>query len=601
MDPISYQESLKILQQLTEKLRAKTESLPVRECNSRVLTSPIHALRANPAAAIAAMDGIAVDAGKIPDALVRLRQDQWQFINTGEVLPGNFNAVIKIEDVQWEEKVPVLDRQPNLYQNVRRPGEDFEKGTLLFPSERQLHPQDISLALAAGCESIEVYKRPVISFIPTGSELVQSHDPQEQGKIPESNSAMVAGLTESWGAQFRLMDLVPDDADDLAQMLKLCVQNSDCVVISAGTSKGTKDITAEVIRFMGTVHFHGVQISPGKPVLLGEISGIPVLGLPGYPAAAYLCSYLYLRQIVGELSHIRSAFPRSVLISSEDIAPRPQDSFYRVNCFEVDGQTFVRRIEGGAGSIASISQMDGLMHVPPQTQIKKRDGVRIDIVRDYSQNTIAARGVFDPGLFHLFTLVRSNLPSQRLLFWQSSGSDALQTIIERSLHVATISTPDSGPDPFESWAKQLQEPMHRYRAFTRTIGLITRDPAHQELSRGMKVVVPESHRFLWDRYLEKQGHPQDHFLVMTPSIHEKNLGDAFQASRWDALFADIRFLKDAISPLLSLQEHLDIVIPDSYMELSGIRKLIEMLMSEEQWMWLERQKGCTIDHRGLVK
>ncbi|HMD80757.1 MAG TPA: hypothetical protein VKE92_05575, partial [Anaerolineales bacterium] len=230
MTPISYAESLELLQQIASKLTAATERIPVREAGSRVLSNAVHAKHAVPRTALAAMDGIAVNCMTIPDALVRLRTDQWRMINTGEALTDGFNAVVRIEDVQWEEKVPVLDKKPNLFQNVRLPGEDFEKGTLLLTPEQLLRPQDVSLLLASGCDPVEVYRKPVVSFIPTGSELVTSYDPGQEQQILESNSAMVAGLVKSWGGQFRLMDAVPDEADDLAQMVKLCVQKSGIVV-----------------------------------------------------------------------------------------------------------------------------------------------------------------------------------------------------------------------------------------------------------------------------------------------------------------------------------------------------------------------------------
>jgi putative molybdopterin biosynthesis protein len=600
MEPISFSESLKILQVLLERLRGSTEKIQARESIHRVLATSVHAKHPNPATAIAAMDGIAVNCMTIPDALVRLRQEQWQFINTGEVLPEKFNAVVKIEEVQWEDQIPVLDKKPNLYQNVRRIGEDFEQGALLISAENQLLPQDVSLLLAAGCEPVEVYKQPLIRFVPTGSELVNRYDISRSGTILETNSAMVGGLVAGWGGQFRVMDPVPDDPDDLAQMIKHCVKQSDVVIVSAGTSRGTKDLTAEVIRFMGTLHFHGVRISPGKPVLLGEVDGTPVLGLPGYPAAAYVCSYLYLRRLVCELSHVRFAFPRSVFISAEDIQGNNTDSFYRVNCFNVEGQIFVRKLEGGAGSIASISRMDGLMHVPPQTTIRKRDGVRIDLIHERTQNTIALKGVSDPGISHLLGLVGGILPSHRLLFWRSSAQEALDTIVERSLHIAVVGTPAYGQDPFDLFAKQLQEPMHRYRTFTRTIALLFRDTSQKELVKGMKIAIPQSHVELWNRLLEREGMNIDLFQIFHPSIYDKNVIDAFESSRWDAVFVDSRFLKQENAAAMSIQEHLDLVIPESYIELPGIRKLIEVLMSEEFWMFIETQKGCSIDHRGQV-
>lgn len=601
MEAISYSESLQILQQVIATMRGTTEVVPAREAVFRVLAGSVFAKRANPAISVAAMDGIAVNCTTVPDALVRLRPDQWQFINTGDVIPEKFNSVIKIEDVQWEENVPVLDKKPNLYQNVRRPGEDFEDGTLLLAANHKLQPQDISLLLAAGCDPVEVYKKPVVSFIPTGSELVHSYDPDQPGKILESNSAMIAGFTQSWGGIFRLMDLVPDDADDLAQTLKLCVRDSDVVVISAGTSKGTKDVTADVIRYMGKIHFQGVKMTPGKPVILGEISGVPILGLPGYPAATHLCSYLYLRPLICELSHIQSSLPQSVFISSEEVAAKNQDCFYRVNCFEIEGQTFVRRTEGGSSSISSLSQMDGLMHIPPQTPIRKRDGVRIDVIQDRTQNTITIRGISDPGFAHLFAMLQRNLPTHRFLFWKSTASEALQSIIERNVHLVTINTPAEGSDSFEFFERQLQEPMHRYRAFTRTLGLTFREPGQHELAKGLKIAVPESELPLWNVSLDKKGISRDHFQIINPAVKDKHLAEAFLLSRWDAVFADIRFLKGENSPVFSVQEHLDFVIPESFIEMPPIRKLIELLLSEEFWMWIETQKGCDVTQRGLLE
>ena len=601
MEPISYSESLQVLQQVIEKMRGTTEIIPARQAVFRVLAGSVFAKRPNPATSVAAMDGIAVNCTMIADALVRLRQDQWQFINTGDVVPEKFNSVIKIEDVQWEENVPVLDKKPNLYQNVRRPGEDFENGVLLLVANHQLQPQDVSLLLAAGCDPIEVYKKPVVSFIPTGSELVHSYEPDQPGKILESNSAMIAGFIQSWGGVFRLMDLVPDDADDLAQTLKLCVPESDVVAISAGTSKGTKDVTADVIRYMGKIHFQGVKMTPGKPVILGEISGVPILGLPGYPAAAHLCSYLYLQPLVCELSHVRFSFPRSVFISSEEIPAKNHDYFYRVNCFEIEGQTFIRRTEGGSSSISSLSQMDGLMHIPPQTPIKKRDGVRIDVIQDRPQNTITVRGISDPCFVHLFAMLQRSLPSQRLLFWQSPGPEALQSIVERNVHIATINTPADGNDSFDSFSKQLQEPMHRYRAFTRTVGLTFREPGHHELTKGLKIAVPESELLLWKAALDKRGITHDYFQIINPAVNDKHLAEAFLLSRWDAVFADIRFLKEEHPSMFSVREHLDLVIPESYIEMPPIRKLIELLLSEEFWIWIETQKGCDVAERGLLE
>ncbi len=604
MQPISFKESQQVLKVIAEQLRATTENVPVRQTLNRVLSDAVYAKLPNPPAAVAAMDGIAVNSFAIPDALVRLRSDQWKQINTGEPLPENLNTVIRIEDVNWEDDVPVLDKKPVFFHNVRRAGEDFEAGALLFPAEKQLHPQDVSLLLAAGIEQVAVYKRPVVTFVPTGSELVITPAQYQPGKIIESNSSMIKGMVESWGGQCRIMEPVPDDPDDLAQVIKITGRNSDIVVISAGTSRGTRDNTSEVIRLMGKIHFHGVDISPGKPVLLGEVESIPVLGLPGYPAAAYVCSYHYLRHLVCVLSHLQPSIHQSIFICADEITERKQDSFHRIHLYDIDGQTYVRKVEGGSGSAASLSEMDGLMHVPPNTPIKKRDGVRIDVFHERAFNSLAVRGVPDPGLFHLFNLWRRSMPHQRLLFWRSSPENAMQSIIERNLHVAAVNTPAVGVDPYISYLRQLQEPLHRYRAYTRTLGLTLRgDPLPEGLAsapKGMKIAIPPRNLTLWQSVLESEKVAPDYFHVFSAE-NEKILPEIWGSSNWDGIFCDIRFLKGGQFPFIRAKEHIDLIIPESYTELSSIKKLIELLLSDEYWMWLETQTGCDISSRGLVE
>src|SRR5262249_3548887 len=152
-------------------LRRTPEKIAVRNALHRVTSAPILAERANPARFLSAMDGIAVDVNALQHVPVELPPHQWQRINTGEVVPDQYNAVIKIEQIQWNGNIPVIEKAPEFLENIRRPGEDFPAATLLFSADHDLHPQDLTLLLAAGCESINVYRKPIVTFIPTGSEL----------------------------------------------------------------------------------------------------------------------------------------------------------------------------------------------------------------------------------------------------------------------------------------------------------------------------------------------------------------------------------------------------------------------------------------------
>ena len=451
---------------MVSTLQPVSEITPTRAADGRVLASAIHAWRSNPTDPLAAMDGIAVNSIQVNNWPLVLRPDDWQRINTGECVPDRFDAVVRIEEVKWEDESPRLDQPVIPFQNVRKRGEDFHSGALLIPQLKQLRPQDLALLLTAGHEEIEVFRKPRVIFLPTGSELVVHTSEQQKGKILESNSAMVAGLVESWGGEFQLAETVADDPESLTTRIQELSDQCDILAISAGTSMGIHDLTFSTLQELGTVHFHGVAVHPAKPVILADISGTPVLGLPGYPVAAYIASHFYLRPLVLALSKIEWTRKHEVFISAEDIPAKEDDYFYRVHLYDVDGRVYAKRILSGASSIFSLSKMDGLMHVPPGVEIHKRDGVRVDIFNENWQKSFAIQGTSDPIVHHLFDLFHQTVPSHRILFWEASFKDALQSMTERNGHMAVIAV-EQGADPFPEFAAQLQEPLIRIPIFTR--------------------------------------------------------------------------------------------------------------------------------------
>jgi putative molybdopterin biosynthesis protein len=585
MTPISFRESQKIVAERASALHTSREKINTRNAIHRVLAESVYSHCSNPSSEVAAMDGIAIDATKVQS---RFSASEWQRINTGDIVAPPWNTVVKIEDVEFDGETAIVSSSIVPMQNVRIKGEDFGEGSLLFTANHFLTAPDLSLLLAAGHGTVEVLKKPVITFIPTGSELIQ------ENKI-ESNSAMVAALIESWGGNFKLADPVPDDHAALKQAIREAIASSEIVVVSAGTSMGTRDITASMVRELGTLWFHGVAVQPAKPVLMGQIGDVPVIGLPGYPASAYIASIYFVQPLVRALSGVENRPRREVHISAEEIPARNTDSIYRVNLFDVDGRIYVRKIPRGAGSVLSLSRMDGLMHVPPNTAIHKRDGVRIDLVQDRSANTIAIRGVTDQALERLWDLFKNAMPSHRILFWPSNGEEALESIIERNSHIAIINTfPDY--DLFPDFARQLQENMLRYRILSRTIGVVVADSSTlnsvHDLPNDFVVSVPEKNLHLW---------PKSCTLKQIP-IH---LSDE-AVLRWiktqpnTGAFVDIRFLKTNEKVFFETQEHFDLIVSESYSELPPIKKLIDLLLSPQYGEWILSFRGCDPGSRGFL-
>jgi hypothetical protein len=248
--------------------------------------------------------------------------------------------------------------------------------------------------------------------------------------------------------------------------------------------------------------------------------------------------------------------------------------------------------------------MDGLMHVPPGTTIKKRDAVRVDVIHDRARNSVAARGISDSGITHLFSLLQKAMPGWRLQFWESQPEEALQSIVERNSHLAVVSVPAEGRDDVDEFVKRLQEHMHRVRAFTRTSALQLKDHTEHrnlnDLSQDLKIAIPRSKLHIWKALLEHQNIAPDRFQIIDPSINERQMVDAFASAKWDAILIDTRLIRDASTIFTTISENIDLVIPDGYIDLPVMRKLIELILSDEFSMWVETQHGCDVKHRGTL-
>jgi putative molybdopterin biosynthesis protein len=581
---ISFRESQRIISEVAAGLQTSHEKIKTRNSIGRIVHKPIRALHFNPAFDVAAMDGIAVNISIQTSAPARFAEGEWQRVNTGDPVSNQWNAVVKIEDVEFENETAIVSNPIFAMQHIRLKGEDFSQDALLFSADHKIQSADVSLLLTAGHEEVDVLKKPVIAFLPTGSELVLQLSTQKEGQVVESNSAMIDGLVTSWGGEVRILDPVNDDYASLKSVIRKAIAESDVVVVSAGTSMGTRDLTASVIQELGEILFHGVALQPAKPSLLGKIGDVPILGLPGYPVAAYVAALYFLQPLVTAISHNPPTPRREVHISAENLPARSTDSIHRVNLYDVDGRIYMRKISRGAGSILSLSQMDGLMHVPADTEIHKRDAVRIDITHDQAANTLAILGVSDPILNRAWDLFKEAMPDHRILFWDNPPEDALQNIIERNCHMAIINT-FTGQDLFPEFARQLQDNMLRYRIFSRTVALT---------SSSNQIIVPARNENLWN-------HQQESSEVRSVVVSLSDQAAIRWADQSDVgVFADIRFLKPGCNKVVEVQEHFDLIVSETYAETPRIKKLIDLMLSPQYGDWIDSIAGCTAASRGLL-
>ncbi|MFQ3621899.1 MAG: molybdopterin-binding protein, partial [Spirochaetales bacterium] len=270
------------------------ETVPVQDTLGRVTAKPVLSLRSLPAYPCAAMDGIAVlsantysAADKTP--LVLEEAHHFLPIDTGDVLPEGYDAVIPWEEVQVETEGKCLIRQPAYpYQHVRPVGEDVVGSEQILPIFHRITAPDLGALVAGGISAVEVLAKPKVAILPSGDELVPPGIPPQKGQIPEFNSLVLSAYISQWGGKPLVLPIVKDEAKVLQQTIEETLPQVDILLVNAGSSAGRDDLTSTVFERLGEVLVHGVATRPGKPTILAYLQGKPCMGFPGYPVSAYL-------------------------------------------------------------------------------------------------------------------------------------------------------------------------------------------------------------------------------------------------------------------------------------------------------------------------
>ena len=224
-------------------------------------------------------------------------------IATGAPLPPGADAVLKVEHTQsaTPELLEVL-RPATPGEGMVRADEDAAPGDELAPPGRPLRAHDLGMLAAAGIVEIPVHARPRVAIVSTGDELVPAHHPEvahefaavqrieapPPGQVRDATAPALAGLVREAGGVAQFMGIVRDDRDALAHTLREALPACDVLVVSAGSSVGARDETAAAIASLGEpgIWCHGLAFRPGKPTLLADCGGVPVIGLPGNPRSA---------------------------------------------------------------------------------------------------------------------------------------------------------------------------------------------------------------------------------------------------------------------------------------------------------------------------
>ena len=421
----------KYMQALEEAgcLRQKEERTDTYESLGRITAEAVYAKCCSPLFNAAAMDGIAVKSAETAGAgekrpLALSLGSGYRIIDTGDPVKSPFDAVIMAEDVMetGEGMVTITKSVPG-WQNVRPIGEDIAAGEMLLPSHHTIRPVDIGVLLAGGILNLEIFKKPQVSIIPTGTEIIMPHENPKEGDIIDSNSGMIAAMvTESGGVPHRC-SIVPDDYQKIKETVLQETERSDMVIINAGSSAGTEDYTVHVLREIGQVIVHGVAMKPGKPVILAIVQGKPVIGLPGYPVSAYLAFENFAEpvlRIMAGLSPNKGSSTRKTVkavLSKRTVSSLKHREYVRVKVGKVGDKFVCAPLARGAGAAMSLVRADGFCVIPQESEgFEAGETVDVELYTDLVQieNTLVSIGSHDMIIDVMNDMMAERFPGMNL-------------------------------------------------------------------------------------------------------------------------------------------------------------------------------------------
>ncbi len=303
------------------------ETVPLPAGWGRVLARPVLARLTQPPADVSAMDGYAVRAAEATEGARlgvigtapaghpfagEVGSGQAVRIFTGGLVPPGADAILLQEDAEVAGASVLVKETVRPGRWIRRRGLDFAEGEELLPAGRRLTARDIGLAAAANTPWLTVHRAPRIGILATGDEIALPGDPIPPGGIVSSNAHALAALVRAGGGEPLVLPIAPDDSQAIAEAAR-AARACDLLVTSGGASVGDHDLVQSALGPQGfTLDFWKIAMRPGKPLIWGRLGPTPVLGLPGNPVSALVCSVLFLVPALDRLSGLPGAAPRTI-------------------------------------------------------------------------------------------------------------------------------------------------------------------------------------------------------------------------------------------------------------------------------------------------
>ena len=383
--------------------RTATESVPLSSALRRVPVRDVTAPEALPGFPRSTVDGYAVRAADtygasegLPAYLdllgavrmgaaptVAVSPGGCVAIPTGAVLPDGADSVVMVEyTAETMSGTVEVTRPVAPGSGLVRADEDVAAGGVIVGAGRPLRAPELGLLASAGVTAVQVHARPRVAIISTGDEVVPPSTPKlRPGEVRDATASALAALVFDAGGEPWVVGIIPDERQALEDTLRASLRGADLVVVSAGSSVGARDETSGAVAALGEIWCHGLAIKPGKPTLLAECEGVPVIGLPGNPLSALVVFRLIGVPLVWRLAGCEVAPPEPTTraLLSRDLASVAG----RLDIVQVavrEGQA--EPLFGPSALLSVLTRADGYVVVPePATGLDGGSEVEVTLYR----------------------------------------------------------------------------------------------------------------------------------------------------------------------------------------------------------------------------
>ncbi len=373
------EEAMALLKSRLTSVVGAPESVPVADACDRILASDVVALRANPPASNSAVDGYGFK-GPIAEGLNVLPLMEGRAaagvpfpgevpmgsavrILTGAILPPGVDTVVLEEDCSIEPNRIGFNGPLKSGANTRNAGEDVSAETPIFKAGRRLNAPDLALLASAGIGTVSVFPRLTVGVLSTGDEIKEPGDSAENWQIYDANRLMLLAMLSELGFVARDLGLVEDQRDLVREALDRGAETCDLILTSGGASAGDEDHVSAILKSEGELTSWRIALKPGRPLALGMWKGTPLIGLPGNPVAAWVCTLVFGRPAMEVLAGGHWRTPRGMTLTSNFTKKkrRGRSEYLRAR-LNSEGRVEVFGSEG-SGRISSLSWADGLVEI----------------------------------------------------------------------------------------------------------------------------------------------------------------------------------------------------------------------------------------------